>query len=68
MLRNLPDGLVKALTLRAAKNNRSVEQEHRKILLAALQGPRRRRLAEVLAQMPNVGEDPDFAREDRGVP
>jgi antitoxin FitA len=63
MVRNLPDDLVKALKQRAAKNNRSAEQEHREILQAALRGSRRRRLAEVLAAMPNVGEDLDFARE-----
>ena len=63
MVRNLSDDLVKALKRRAAKNNRSAEQEHREILQAALRGPRRRRLAEVLAAMPNVGEDLDFARE-----
>jgi hypothetical protein len=32
------------------------------ILQAALRGPRRRSLAEVLAAMPNVGHDRDFAR------
>jgi antitoxin FitA len=63
MVRNLPDDLVKALKRRAAKNNRSAEQEHREILQAALRGPSRRQLAEVLAAMPNVGEDLDFARE-----
>jgi antitoxin FitA len=63
MVRNLTDELVKSLKLRAAKNNRSAEQEHREILHSALQGPRRRRLAEVLAAMPNVGEDLDFVRE-----
>src|ERR1700687_6523781 len=63
MVRNLSEDLVKALKQRAAKHNRSAEQEHREILQAALRGPRRRRLAEVLAAMPNVGEDLDFARE-----
>jgi plasmid stability protein len=62
MVRNLTDDLVKALKQRAAKNNRSAEQEHREILQAALRGPRRRRLAEVLGTMPNVGEDEDFVR------
>lgn len=52
-----------ALKLRAAKNNRSAEQEHREILRAALRGPRRRPLAEVLAAMPDVGRDEDFARQ-----
>ena len=62
MVRNLPDELVRSLKQRAAKRNRSAEQEHREILKAALQGPRRRPLADVLAKMPNVGEDTDFAR------
>jgi len=63
MVRNLPENLVKALKQRAAKHNRSAEQEHREILRAALSGPRRRSLAEVLAAMPNVGKDEDFTRE-----
>jgi antitoxin FitA len=63
MVRNLPDDLVKALKRRAAKHNRSAEQEHRNILEAALRGPRRRSLAEVLSAMPNVGDDSDFLRE-----
>jgi len=62
VVRNLPDELVKALKQRAAKHNRSAEQEHREILQAVLRGPRRRGLAEVLASMPNVGTDEDFAR------
>ena len=63
MVRNLPEGLVLALKQRAAKRNRSAEQEHREILKAALRGPRRKALAEVLASMPNVGADEDFARQ-----
>jgi antitoxin FitA len=62
MVRNLPEELVTALKRRAAKRNRSAEQEHREILKSALQGPRRKALADVLASMPNVGEDEDFAR------
>ena len=62
MVRNLPEALVKALKRRAARNNQSAEQEHRDILRAALRGPQRRPLAEVLSSMPNVGEDRDFAR------
>src|SRR6202034_2365706 len=62
VVRNLPEDLVRALKLRAAKHNRSAEQEHREILEAALRGPRRRSLAAVLASMPNVGRDEDFAR------
>ena len=62
VVRNLPEELVKALKQRAAKHDRSAEQEHREILRAALRGPRRRALAEVLAAMPNVGRDEDFSR------
>jgi plasmid stability protein len=63
MVRNLTEDLVKALKRRAAKHNRSAEQEHRDILEAVLRGPRKRSLAEVLSSMPNVGEDADFSRE-----
>jgi plasmid stability protein len=62
VVRNLPEDLVRALKLRAAKHNRSAEQEHREILEAVLRGPKRRTLAAVLASMPNVGRDEDFAR------
>jgi plasmid stability protein len=63
MVRNLADDLVKALKLRAAKHNRSAEQEHREILQAALRGPRRRTIAEALTAIPNVGKDADFVRK-----
>jgi plasmid stability protein len=63
MVRNLTEDLVKALKQRAAKHNRSAEQEHREILQAALRGPRRRSLAEILGAMPDVGQDQDFARK-----
>ena len=63
MVRKLSDELVKALKQQAAKRNRSAEQEHREILKAALHGPRRRRFADVLAAIPNVGEDSDFSRD-----
>ena len=62
MVRNLPDEVVKALKQRAAKHNRSAEQEHREILQSVLRGPRRLRLAEVLEKMPDVGQDSDFVR------
>lgn len=67
IVRNLPASLVKRLKQRAARHERSAEQEHREILLAALQGPPRRSLAEVLARMPRVGRDTDFVRDDRDV-
>jgi plasmid stability protein len=63
IVRDLPADLVVALKQRAAKRNRSAEQEHREILKAALHGPKRRPLAVVLAAIPDVGEDGDFVRE-----
>jgi antitoxin FitA len=65
IVRDLPAEIVVALKRRAAKRNRSAEQEHREILKAALKGPKRLPLAAVLAAIPNVGEDSDFAREQR---
>jgi plasmid stability protein len=65
IVRRLPDELVEALKLQAARRNRSAEQEHREILRAALHGPRRRHLAEVLAAIPDVGEDSDFRRDQQ---
>ena len=66
IVRDLPAVLVLALKRRAAKRNRSAEQEHREILKAALKGTRRRPLATVLAAIPDVGVDADFRREQEG--
>lgn len=63
LVRDIPDELVRALKLRAARRNHSAEQEHREILTVALRAPARRPLADVLANMPNVGQDADFQRE-----
>jgi hypothetical protein len=41
---------------------RSVSPEHRAILLAALARKSSRSFSELLASMPNVGEDSDFER------
>lgn len=60
---NLSKDLVKALEQRAAKRNRSAEQEHREILQSVLRRPKRRHVADVLAAIPNVGEEIDFGRE-----
>ena len=70
VVRTLPAERVTALKARAARHQRSAEQEHREILKAALGAPRRRSLAEVLAGIPNVGRDEDFARSqvDRRSP
>lgn len=63
MVRNLTPDVVKALKQRAARHNRSAEQEHREILQAALLRPQRRSLADVLACIPDVGDDLDFVRQ-----
>jgi plasmid stability protein len=63
VVRNLDEDLVMSLKQRAAAHGRSAEEEHRQILQAALRAPRRRSLAELLASMPDVGEDADFARK-----
>ena len=62
LVRNLDEDIVRALKERAARHKRSAEAEHRAILEQALQRPRRKSLAQVLASMPNVGRDEDFAR------
>jgi plasmid stability protein len=69
MVRNVDEAVVRELKRRAARRNHSAEQEHRDILEQALLHPRRRMLAEVLAAMPDVGEDTDFERQqaDRRV-
>jgi plasmid stability protein len=71
LVRDVEPDIVDALKERAARHKRSAEAEHRDILKHALLRPAKRNLAEVLASMPNVGEDEDFARldgeEDRDV-
>lgn len=65
LVRNVDDAIAEALRRRAAMHGRSVEDEHREILKVVLQGRQRRPLAEVLASMPNVGEDADFNSRDK---
>ncbi|WP_297833291.1 plasmid stabilization protein [Thermomonas sp.] len=64
LVRNVDDMIVRALKERAARHGRSAEAEHRALLIDALLKPRQRTLAEVLASMPPVGRDEDFARQD----
>lgn len=70
IVRNLEDDVVRELKVRAAKHNRSAEEEHRQILRQALQGaPGQTSLKELLLQIPGVGDDKDFERpRDRGRP
>lgn len=67
VVRNLDEDLAQTLKERAAAHHCSTEEEHRRILQAALRGPKRHSFAEVLAAMPNVGEDADFVREQNDV-
>jgi len=61
IVRNVGEDIVKLLKEQAARNGRSAAAEHKAILEAALRKPHKRSLYEVLAAMPNVGEDSDFA-------
>jgi antitoxin FitA len=62
IVRGIDESIVTELKHRAAKHGRSAEAEHREILATALRKPRKRKLAEALAAIPNVGTDEDFAR------
>lgn len=62
MVRNVSEAVVRELKKRAGRHNHSAEQEHRDILQQVLLRPTRRLLADVLAAMPNAGEDADFER------
>jgi plasmid stability protein len=62
VVRNIDDEIVKALKLRAGRHGVSAEAEHRQILKEALLSPPKKSFAEVLAMMPNVGCDSDYAR------
>jgi plasmid stability protein len=68
LVRNIESEVVRALKLRAARQGRSAEQEHREILRAALRAPQPlASLKQLLAEMPELGLDADFERPpDRG--
>ena len=70
IVRKLEEEVVRELKLRAARNDRSAEEEHREILRRALQsGYTITPLKELLSRIPDVGEDRDFERStDRGRP
>ena len=65
VVRNIGEDVALALKQRAASHGRSAEAEHREILKAALQRPKRRSFIDVLKSMPNVGEDSDFDRNQK---
>ncbi|HSY51998.1 MAG TPA: DNA-binding protein [Thermoanaerobaculia bacterium] len=68
IVRNVEGNLVKELELRAARNGHSAEEEHHQILRRAL-GSEYSGLSfkELLAAMPEIGDDRDFERiQDQG--
>ncbi|MEA5420995.1 hypothetical protein VB712_17350 [Spirulina sp. CCNP1310] len=62
IVRNIDDAIVNALKQRASRHGVSAEAEHRKILEQVLLQPAQKSFAEVLALIPNVGNDSDFER------
>ncbi len=62
LVRNVEDEVVTALKARSGRHGISAEEEHRKILRAALLKPPRKSFSEALLAIPNVGRDQDFAR------
>lgn len=62
IVRNIDESIVKALKQRASLHGVSAEAEHRKILEQVLLQPKRKSFAEVLKQIPDVGNDSDFER------
>lgn len=63
IVRNVDRELVRKLKLRAARRGLSAEEEHRRILKAALQPESDASgLKQLLLEMPDVGADRDFRR------
>jgi antitoxin FitA len=62
IVRNIDESIVKALKKRASLHGVSAEAEHRKILEQVLLQPKRKSFAEVLMQIPDLGNDSDFDR------
>lgn len=62
IVRNLDEEIVRELKVRAARNRRSTEAEHREILRRSLATEPQKSIKEVLISMPDVGEDADFER------
>lgn len=65
LVRNLDPGLVRDLKKRAGENGVSVEEEHRRILRAALRGEPCGNMTfwEIVSAMPDVGDDSIFERD-----
>ena len=64
IVRQIEDKVVKKLKEQAGQHGVSMEEEHRRILRAALVEPSKKKpsFKDYLLSMPNVGEDKDFER------
>jgi plasmid stability protein len=62
IVRDIEEEIVRELKIRAARNRRSAEEEHRQILRQALGEKKGESFKDILGQMPDVGEDSDFER------
>ena len=60
IVRGLPDEVVQRLKERAASHGWSAEEEHRRLLKRALLSEG---LGQYLVEIPEVGDDEDFARQ-----
>jgi antitoxin FitA len=63
-VRRIEEKVVKKLKEQAGQHGVSMEEEHRRILRAALLGASKKKpsFKEFLLSMPNVGKDKNFAR------
>jgi plasmid stability protein len=64
IVRNIDETITQALKVRASQHGISAEAEHRRILEQVLILPKKRSFLSALHQIPDVGEDVDFARVD----
>ncbi|MBK1703755.1 FitA-like ribbon-helix-helix domain-containing protein [Halochromatium glycolicum] len=64
---NVDDEISRALEERASAHAVSMQVEHRRILEESLLRPKRRSFLRVLADMPDVGCDEDYARIQDGT-
>lgn len=62
IVRNIDDRIANALKARASQHGISAEAEHRRILEQVLIRPHKKRFIDVLSEIPEAGNDEDFAR------
>lgn len=67
IVRNVDESLVEALKRQARRQGLSAEALHRRILHDHLCGPTRKKLSQLLQEIPAVGLDSDFERVQDGA-